>query len=87
MPQKEQGMKQRIRNMFIWLLVFALAATLMGCTPTDPPEEALPSPTPASTAEPVMSAGERAAARLQQAESGLMADGLRMPLPLPPATE
>jgi len=77
-------MKQRLYHKFIWLLVLLLLLGLMGCTPEDP-AAAPPATPPACIPEAGLSAGERAAARLQQSESGLMADGLRMPLPPPPA--
>ena len=79
-------MKRRIIQIFIWLLVFSLGLALLGCTGEKPGDDS-PVAVPVSSPAPGMSAGERAAARLQQTESGLMADGLRVPLPPPPTIE
>ena len=79
---KEQTVKS-IRHSIIWFLALTLLLGLMGCTP-EKPEEELPPPPPVCAPETGLTAGERAAARLQQSESGLMADGLRIPLPPPP---
>lgn len=73
---------KKIRHSIIWILALTLLLALAGCTPEKIVKEP-PSP-PISAVETGLSAGERAAARLQQSESGLMADGLRVPLPPPP---
>ena len=78
-------MKRAIILICIWLLAFSLGLSLLGCTGEKP--DAPPAAVPVSSPAPGMSAGERAAARLEQSESGLMADGLRMPLPPPPMIE
>ena len=78
-------MNRKILHICIWLLVFSLGLALLGCTWEKPGDDASLSQ-PTASPSPVLSAGERAAARLQQSESGLMADGLRMPLPPPPMT-
>ena len=79
-------MKRVLTHLVILLLVFSLGLALAGCVDRESEEETLPPPPVqyTDTAGPGMSAGERAAARLQQAESGLMADGFRTPgLPVP----
>ena len=76
-------MRRTISHILIWLLVFSLGLSLTGCTRKAPPDA--PPPPPVAAVDTAMTAGERAAARLQQTESGLMADGLRVPLPPPPA--
>lgn len=69
-------MKRALIHILILLLVFAMGLALVGCVDKEPGEEAPPPPVQhVDTAVPGMSAGERAAARLQQSESGLMADG------------
>lgn len=79
-------MKHWLFHKFIWLPVLLLLMSLMGCTPEDP-ADAPPPPPAVSISADGLTAGERAAARLHQSESGLMADGLRMPLPPPPPVE
>ena len=76
-------MNRKILHICIWLLVFSLCLALLGCT-WEKPEDDASAVMPTASPSPVMSAGERAAARLEQSESGLMADGLRIPLPPPP---
>ena len=74
-------MKRITLHILIWLLLVSLGLSLIGCTPGKPED---PPPPPMTAVDTTLTAGERAAARLQQTESGLMADGLRVPMPSPP---